>query len=85
MTRRAEITARVPVVFGLRRAEAAAAVGVSVTYFDRLEERGLMPRPRMLGDVAVYDVADLERAFRALPHKGEESQALEDSYEGIVP
>jgi hypothetical protein len=83
MTRRADIAARVPIVFGLRRTEAAAAVGVSVGHFDALEAQGLMPRPRMLGSVAVYDVEDLAAAFRALPHKGEAEKQLDSEYDGV--
>jgi hypothetical protein len=70
MTRRADIAARLPIVFGLRTPEAAAAVGVSEAHFRSLQERGLMPRPRDVGGVPVIDVAELQRAFSALPHEG---------------
>lgn len=68
--RRAEALARMPVVFGLKEAEAAVAVGVSVGHFRKLRERNLMPGPRNVGGVPVYDVDELHMAFRALPHDG---------------
>lgn len=69
MTRRADITARLPIVFGLRTPEAAAAIGVSEVHFRAMQERGEMPRPRLVGGVPVIDVDELAIAFKALPHE----------------
>lgn len=69
--RRADTLARMPIVFGLKEAEAAVAVGVSVGHFRKLRERNLMPWPRNVGGVPVYDVEELHVAFRALPHDGD--------------
>lgn len=52
---------------GLRRVEAAIYVGVSPTKFDDWVKRGLMPRPKRLDDIAVWDQHKLDLAFEALP------------------
>jgi hypothetical protein len=70
MTRRAEIAARLPIVFGLRIPEAAAAIGVSEVHFRGMQHDGLMPKPRSVAGVPVIDVDELARAFKALPHEG---------------
>jgi predicted DNA-binding protein (UPF0251 family) len=46
MTRRADITGRLPELLGLSHDEAAAYVGVSGTSFDKLVHDGKMPLPR---------------------------------------
>lgn len=71
MPRRADIAARLPIVFGLGRMEAAAAIGVSATFFDGMVEAGQMPPPRLIGDRRVWDVDDLRAAFKSLPRDGE--------------
>lgn len=83
MTRRAEITARLPIVFGLKIPE-AAAVGVSEVHFRKMQSEGRMPRPRSVGGVPIIDVAKLEQAFRALPHEGGEA-ALDEAWSGATP
>lgn len=71
MTRRADIAAQLPYRLGLRQAEAAAFVGVSTTKYVEMERRGLMPPPRDLGGIPIYDAEEIAAAFRALPHYGE--------------
>lgn len=71
MTTRAAITARLPVIFGLSRVEAAAAVGVSANTFDGMVRDGKMPAPRVIGNRRVWDVDDLRAAFKTLPRDGE--------------
>lgn len=56
---------------GLRRPEAAIYVGVSPTKFDDWVKRGLMPKPKRLDDIAVWDQHKLDLAFEALPDDGE--------------
>ena len=84
MTRRAEITARLPIVFGLKIPEAAAAVGVSEVHFRKMQREGRMPRPRSVGGVPVIDVDELAQAFRALPHEGGEA-TLDEAWNGATP
>jgi predicted DNA-binding transcriptional regulator AlpA len=71
MSRRADISSRLPLVFGLDRIEAAAAIGVSATTFDGLVEAGEMPRPRKVGTRKIWDVDELRAAFKSLPKDGE--------------
>lgn len=56
-----------PTAVALNRAEAAAFVGVGTTLFDRLVQKGLMPRPKLIEGRRVWDVRELLRAFDALP------------------
>lgn len=72
MTRR-EIMPRLPIVFGLQEAEAAAAIGIGATKFRELVEAGRMPKPRLLDHRLVYDVDELRAAFKAMPHEGEQA------------
>lgn len=71
MARRADIAAGLPVVFGLDRLQAAAAIGVSATTFDHLVNVNQMPRPRMINTRKVWDVDELRQAFKSLPRDGE--------------
>jgi hypothetical protein len=55
---------------GYTRAEAAEIVGVGTDLFDRAVAAGTMPAPRQLGSRLLWDIDELIRAFRELPHKG---------------
>jgi predicted DNA-binding transcriptional regulator AlpA len=72
VTKRVETGARLPVVFGLCRTEAAAAIGISGPTFDTLVQKGMMPRPHVIGTRKVWDVDELRAAFKALPREQEE-------------
>ncbi len=56
---------------GVRIGDAARFVGVSETTFREWVKRGLMPRPRRLGDCVMWDTDELKDYFRALPREGE--------------
>lgn len=71
MAKRADIMDRLPVVFGLGEAEAAAAVGVSLTTFREMVADGRMPPARRIGVRKTYDVDELRAAYKALPREGE--------------
>jgi hypothetical protein len=45
---------------------------VSPTFFRKLVASGTMPRPRRLGSRKVWDVDELDVAFKALPRDGED-------------
>ncbi|MET0530860.1 MAG: hypothetical protein ABW003_21405 [Microvirga sp.] len=62
--------ARLPVVIGLGRIEAAAAIGVSANTFDIMVRAGQMPRPRIIGKRRIWKVDELSAAFDALPREG---------------
>lgn len=71
MPKRSEIVAGLPIVFGLDRLQAAAAIGVSATTFDTLVSDSLMPKPRLINTRKVWDVDELRTAFKSLPRDGE--------------
>lgn len=52
---------------GLRRAEAAVYVGISPTKFDEMVDAGLLPQPKRIDRIVVWDVRKLDDAFDALP------------------
>ena len=59
--------------FSLRRGwcekEAAIYLSLSPSFFRRLVEQGIMRRPRMAGCRRIWDVEELDGAFRALPRE----------------
>lgn len=54
---------------GLGRTEAAAYLGIGTSLFDQLVATGAMPQPRALGGRMIWDVEEIARAFRAIPHR----------------
>lgn len=72
MTAKAVIAARLPVRRGLGEEEAAVYLSLSPSFFRQLVERGEMPRPRLLGARRIWDVDDLDAAFKNLPREGAE-------------
>ncbi|MER8616045.1 hypothetical protein NKG99_04190 [Mesorhizobium sp. M1409] len=71
--------------FGVNREQAAALVGISATLFDRLVVDGRMPDARVIEGRLVWDVSEVEQAFRALPHRSEPSQPLDGAEKGVNP
>ena len=76
--RKATIAARLPVRRGLDAGEAAVYLSLSPTFFGQLVERGEMPRPRVLGSRRIWDVDDLDAAFKALPREGEAAEDVNE-------
>lgn len=70
-TRKAVIASRLPVRRGLDEQEAAVYLSVSPSFFRALVLDGKMPRPRLLGTRRIWDVDDLDAAFKSLPKEGE--------------
>ncbi len=70
MTSKVEIAARLPVRRGLSEAEAATYLSVSVTFFRKLVAQAIMPRPRIAGRRRIWDIEELDLAFRELPREG---------------
>ena len=54
---------------GLRRAEAAAYIGVSPTTFDEMMLEGVMPHPKRFNSCNIWDRHALDEAFSCLPDK----------------
>ena len=81
--RRRDAAATLPIVFGLPELEAAAAIGVSQTKFREMVADETMPEPRLVGGKLVYDVDELRTAFKALPHRGAETEV--DTWADVKP
>lgn len=78
MTSRSDIVSRMPTLIAVRRSEAAALIGISASYFDRLVAGGLLPQGRTLGDVVVWSVDDLRVCINSLPARElDDGQAIE--------
>lgn len=66
---KATIAARLPVRRGLDECEAAVYLSLSPSFFRRLVEERAMPRPRVIGSRRIWDVEELDLAFKALPRE----------------
>lgn len=80
MRGKAAIATRLPIRRGLSEGEAALYIGIGATTFRELVAEGIMPRPRLLRGRKLWDVDDLDAAFRSLPT--ENPPAKIDSPEG---
>jgi hypothetical protein len=81
MTKRADVLAGLPVVFGLSELEAAASIGVSATKFREMVADKRMPPPRRIDARLVFDVEEVRLAFKQLPHAHEEEK---DTWADVV-
>ena len=72
--RKDQIASRLTVRRGLDESEAAVYLSLSPSFFRSLVERGEMPRPRLLHSRRIWDVDDLDSAFKALPREGGEPE-----------
>ncbi len=68
---------------GLSRPLAALYLGVSATKFDEMAADGRMPKPRRIDSRVIWDVRELDEAFDALPHQGEEDEGV-NPWDGIA-
>ena len=71
MPSKSEIASRLPVRRGLSEGEAAVYLSLSPTFFRELVRRGIMPRPRIVGCRRIWDIDELDGAFRELPREGD--------------
>lgn len=55
---------------GLDEGEAAVYLSLSPSKFRQMVVNGLMPRPRLAGRRRIWDVDELDQAFRDLPREG---------------
>jgi hypothetical protein len=44
---------------------------VGVTTWNEWVKTGVMPQPRVIGGIVLYDTEECEAAFREIPHRGE--------------
>lgn len=84
MTKKDQIAARLVLRRGLSEVEAAVYLSLSPSFFRRLVDQGSMPRPRIAGGRRIWDVEELDLAFKALPREGGEEATFggegEDSW-----
>jgi len=59
----------------LRRERAAAYFDISIGSFDKLVKEGLLPAPKILHSIKVWDRSDLDVLADTLPYLGEISSA----------
>lgn len=85
MAGRMQILPPTLIPFGVNREQAAALVGISATLFDRLVHDGRMPDARVIEGRLVWDVSEVEQAFRALPHRSEPAKPLDGGGKGDNP
>ena len=70
------IAARLPVRRGLDECEAAVYLSISPSFFRRLVGENVMPRPRLVGRRRIWDIDELDLAFKALPREGGEADLI---------
>jgi excisionase family DNA binding protein len=73
MTAKATVAARLPVRRGLSEIEAAVYLSLSPTKFREMVADGRMPQPRVADGRLIWDVQELDAAFKALPRRGGEN------------
>ena len=72
MAGKTSVQCRLPIRRGLGEVEAAMYLSLSATFFRRLVDEGIMPRPRLVGRRRIWDVEELDAAFKTLPREGGE-------------
>jgi excisionase family DNA binding protein len=70
VTAKAIIASRLPVRRGFDENEAAVYLSLSPSLFRKLVADGRMPRPRLADGRRIYDIEELDMAFKALPREG---------------
>ena len=70
MTAKASVAARLPVRRGLSEVESAVYLSLSPTKFRQMVEDSRMPQPREADTRLIWDVEELDTAFKSLPRRG---------------
>lgn len=71
------IAASLPVRRGLDECEAAVYLSLSPSFFRKLVDARVMPKPRVAGGRRIWDVEELDLAFKSLPREdGDERSGL---------
>jgi hypothetical protein len=76
MPSKAVIAGRLPVRRSLDENEAAIYLSFSPSFFRKLVAAGRMPRPRLAGGRRVWDIEELDLAFKALPREGGDAEPM---------
>ena len=75
LTAKATIASRLPIRRGLSESGAALYVGLGGTKFRELVVEGRRPKPRLIDSRRVWDIDDLDAAFKSLPIEDEKGDA----------
>lgn len=70
MPSKTAISARLPIRRGLGESEAAIYLSLSASFFRKLVGQGVMPKPRIAGSRRIWDIEELDAAFKARPREG---------------
>ena len=81
MPAKAIIAARLPVRRGLDENEAAVYLSLSPSFFRKLVADGQMPRPRIIGGRRIWDIEELDLAFKSMPREGGDAEPIFQSDE----
>jgi excisionase family DNA binding protein len=73
MASKRTVSASLPVRRGLTESEASVYLSLSPSFFRQLVEGGVMPRPRIAGRRRIWDIEELDMAFKSLPREGGET------------
>ena len=73
MTTKSTIAGGLTLRRGLDEGEAAVYLSLSPSKFRQMVMQGVMPRPRLAGRRRIWDVDELDSAFRDLPREGGEA------------
>jgi excisionase family DNA binding protein len=76
--RKSVIAASLPIRRGLDENEAAVYLSLSPSFFRKLVAEKRMPRPRVAGGRRVWNVAELDVAFKLLPREGGDDEPIFD-------
>jgi excisionase family DNA binding protein len=76
MVSKGSISGRLPIRRGLDENEAAMYLSLSPSFFRKLVAEKRMPRPRIAGGRRIWDVDELDLAFKALPREGGETDPI---------
>jgi hypothetical protein len=55
---------------GLDAQESAVYLPVSPSFFRHLVQEGVMPRPSVIKGRRIWDIDELDIAFKSMPHEG---------------
>ena len=84
--RKSVVSTRLALRRGLSEAEAAIYIGLGASKFSELVKDGRMPRPRVIDSRRIWDVDDIDAAFKALPIEGEANDsARPNSWDDLIP
>lgn len=72
---RTEIVTRLRTLRGMPAPEAAAYLGLGESKFQQMVADGRMPKPRIADGKRLWDVDELDVAFKNLPREGGEQPA----------